>query len=323
MPEKVKKILSNILKFGGSAAAIWWVFSKISFKEVLSLYSTANLWYLIAALFLITLSFILSGFRQNLSFKSTGAHLTPLLNLKLFWLGLFYNLFLPSGIGGDGIKVYLVNKYRQNGVKKNIGAMLVNRIAGLVAVGMLTIVLYFLSGDEFKIGWIGWLLMPALYLFYYVVLRIFLKSFVPIHAGLFGWSMMLQFVQLLSAMMILFAFHQSTEITEYLFLFFLSAIATALPITIGGVGARELVFVYLAQIMHLNKELAVALSLMFNILSAFISLGGIYWLFFPPFRREKLPEAKIKSKTGAKIKKVTTTNAESSLSEHKGEHQEL
>ncbi len=298
MAEKVKKILSNVLKFGGSVAAIWWVFSKISLKEVLSLYSSANLWYLLASLLLIALSFILSGFRQNLSFKSTGAHLTPQLNLKLFWLGLFYNLFLPSGIGGDGIKVYLVNKYRQNGVKKNIGAMLANRISGLVAVGMLTIVLYFLSGDEFKIGWPGWLLIPALYLFYFFVLRLFLKSFVPIHAGLFGWSLLLQFVQLLSAMIILLAFHQSTEITEYLFLFFLSAIATALPITIGGLGARELVFVLLAKLMHLNNELAVALSLMFNILSAFISLGGIYWLFFPPFRREKLQKNRHKYNSG-------------------------
>lgn len=298
MPEKIKKILSNVLKFGGSVAAIWWVLSKISFKEVLALYSSANLWFLIVSFLLITLSFIISGFRQNLSFKSTGAHLTPQLNLKLFWLGLFYNLFLPSGIGGDGIKVYLVNKYRQNGVKKNIGAMLVNRVSGLVAIGMITIVLYYMSGDEFKVGWPGWILMPALYLFYYFVLRFFLKSFAPIHAGLFGWSMLLQFVQLLSAMMILFAFHQSTEITEYLFLFFLSAIATALPITIGGLGARELVFVLLARQMNLNNELAVALSLMFNILSAVISLGGLYWLFFPPFRKEKHAETSINQKSG-------------------------
>lgn len=319
MPEKIKKIVTNIIKFGGSAAAIWWVFSQISFKEVLALYYSANLWYLAAAFILITLSFILSGFRQNLSFRSTGAQLTPILNLKLFWLGLFYNLFLPSGIGGDGIKVYLVNKYRQNGVKKNIGAMLVNRISGLVAIGMLTILLYYLSGDDFNIGWIGFLLVPALYLFYYFVLRLFLKSFVPIHSGLFGWSMLLQFIQLLSAMMILFALHQSTEISEYLFLFFLSAIATALPITIGGVGARELAFVLLTKMTNLNNELAVALSLMFNILSAFISLGGIYWLFFPPFRREKLPDPELKRKTGTKRQKLSVTHADPSVSGGKGE----
>ncbi|HEY5509663.1 MAG TPA: lysylphosphatidylglycerol synthase transmembrane domain-containing protein [Prolixibacteraceae bacterium] len=288
MSEKVKKVVGNLLKLTVSVGAIWWVLSKIELKEVIILFSTANYWYLAVSFVLIAISFVLSGFRQNLSFRSTGAHISPILNLKLFWLGLFYNLFLPSGIGGDGVKVYLVNKYRQNGVKKNIGAMLVNRIAGLVAIGMITIFLYYFAGDEFKIGWYGWLCVPALYAFYYFVLKIFLKSFVPIHAGLFAWSLLLQLVQLVAAMFILYSFNQFTNVTEYLFVFFLSAIATALPITVGGVGAREMAFVLLANVLHLDKELAVALSVMFYILSAISSLGGIYWVFFPPFRKENL-----------------------------------
>jgi len=286
--EKVKKFVFNLLKLAVSIAAIWWVLSKISFREVLSVFSTANKWYLAGGLLFVVISSVLSGFRQNLSFRSTGAHISPLLNLKLFWLGMFYNLFLPGGIGGDGIKVYLVNKYRQNGVKKNIGAMLVNRIAGLVAIGILSILLYYISGDEFKIGWLGWLGIPLLYLFYFFVLRFFLKSFLPIHAGLFGWSMLLQLMQLISALFILYAFHQFTDVSEYLFLFFFSAIATALPVTIGGVGAREMVFLLGAKFLHLNNELSIALSLMFFLLSAFVSLGGIYWAFFPPFRKEQV-----------------------------------
>ena len=285
--DKIKKYSLNFLKLVVSVIAIWWVLRQISFQEVLTVYSTANLGYLVAGLFFIGVSSVLSGFRQNLSFRVTGARISPLLNLKLFWLGMFYNLFLPGGIGGDGVKVYLVNKYRQNGVKKNIGAMLVNRVSGLVAIGVITIVLYYISGDEFKIGWPGWLCLPFLYLFYYFVLRYFLKSFLPIHAGLFGWSMLLQLMQLIAALMILYSFHQFEGVSEYLFLFFFSAIATALPITIGGVGAREMVFLLGAKSLHLNNELSIALSLMFFLLSTLVSLGGIYWVFFPPFRREE------------------------------------
>ncbi len=316
MSEKVKKYITNLLKLAVSVLAFWYVLSKISLKDVLSLYSTSNILYLLAALFLIVISYVLSGFRQNLSFRVTGAHLSTMLNLKLFWLGLFYNLFLPSGIGGDGIKVYQVNKYRQNGVKKNIGAMLVNRVAGLEAIGMITIVLYYFSGDEFKIGWPGWLGIPALYIFYYFVLKYFLKSFLPIHGGLFGWSMLLQLIQLVAALFILYAFHQATEITEYLFLFFLSAIATVVPITIGGFGAREVVFVTLTPMLHLDNKIAVALSLMFYFLSAISSLGGLYWVFFPPFRRETPPAPKVKHKHKAKDPK-------SNLSEIQTENPEL
>jgi hypothetical protein len=47
-----------------------------------------------------------------------------------------------------------------------------------------------------------------------------------------------------------------------------------------------MVFLLGAKFLHLNNELSIALSLMFFLLSALVSLGGIYWVFFPPFRRE-------------------------------------
>lgn len=289
MKNKIKKLGTNLLKLGVSVSALWWVLSKIDFKEVIVVFSTSNIFYLGCSLFFLILSFILSAFRQNLSFKITGAHITQMLNIKLFWLGMFYNLFLPGGIGGDGYKVYLVNKYRKNGIKKNIGAMLVNRISGLVAIGMITIGLYYLSGINIPFGKLAWIGIPMLYGLYLVVLKYFFKSFFKIHAGLFWWSLSLQMMQFITVIFILWAFHQSTDIYDYMFLFFISAIATALPITIGGIGAREMVFFYGAKFLSLNFELSISLSFMFFLLSAFLSLGGMYWVFFPPFRREPVP----------------------------------
>ncbi len=212
-----------------------------------------------------------------------------MLNIKVFWLGMFYNLFLPGGIGGDGYKVYIINKYRKNSVKKNIGAMLVNRISGLVAIGMITIVLYYLSGIKLPYGNLIWIGIPLLYVLYLVVLKYFFKSFFKIHAGLFGWSALLQMMQFISALFILMAFHQASDIYDYLFLFFLSSVATALPITIGGIGAREMVFLFGAKYLSLNTEVSIALSLMFLFLTAFLSLIGMYWVFYPPFRKEPVP----------------------------------
>ena len=289
MKRRIKKIGINLLKLGFSVAAIWWVMSKISFKEVLVVFSTANGYYLLGASFFLVLSFVFSAFRQNLSFRNTGANLSQSLNIKLFWLGLFYNLFLPGGIGGDGIKVYLVNKYRKNGLKKNIGTMLVNRISGLVAVGMITIGLYYLSGLNIPYGSATWIGIPLGYAFYIFVLKFFFKSFFNIHAGLFYWSLALQIMQFISALFILLSFHQTTDLFDYLFLFFLSAIATALPITIGGIGAREMVFLIGAKTLGLDIELCIALSIMFFLICAIISFGGLYWVFFPPFRRELVP----------------------------------
>jgi glycosyltransferase 2 family protein len=294
---RLKKIGINLLKLGVSVSALWWVIHNISFKEVIAVVATSNIFYLGIALFFLIISFIFSAFRQNLSLRITGAHLTQMLNIKLLWLGMYYNLFLPGGIGGDGYKVYIIHKYRKNSVKKNIGAMLVNRISGLVAIGMMTIVLYYLSGINIQInlpyGKFAWIGIPLVYVLYLVVLKYFFKSFFKIHAGLFWWSLALQMMQFISAIFILWAFHQSADLFDYLFLFFISAIATALPITIGGIGAREMVFFYGAKFLGLNYEVSISLSLMFFVLSAFLSVWGVYWVFYPPFRRELVP-AKVK-----------------------------
>lgn len=289
MKNKLKKIGINLLKLGVSVLAILWVMSQISYKEVIHVFTTMNSFYVGCALFFLTISFVFSAFRQNLSLRITGAHLTEMLNLKIFWLGLFYNLFLPGGIGGDGYKVYIVHKYRKNSIKLNIGAMLVNRISGLVAIGMISIVLYYLAGINMPFGKLYWLGIPLVYVFYLLVLKFFFKSFLKIHAGLFWWSLALQMMQFISAVFILQAFHQSKDLFDYLFLFFISSIATALPITVGGIGAREMVFLIGSKYLSLDNEISIALSVMFLLLTALHSLGGMYWVFFPPFRREAVP----------------------------------
>jgi len=47
-----------------------------------------------------------------------------------------------------------------------------------------------------------------------------------------------------------------------------------LPFTIGGVGARELVFLLGAQWLQTNKDTAVAFSLLFFLITAISSLAG-------------------------------------------------
>ena len=49
---------------------------------------------------------------------------------------------------------------------------------------------------------------------------------------------------------------------EYLLVFFISSIATILPLTLGGVGIRELVFIKAVEISEIEQDTAVALSVL-------------------------------------------------------------
>ena len=61
--------------------------------------------------------------------------------------------------------------------------------------------------------------------------------------------------------------------------FLCSSIVSVIPLTIGGIGSRELTFVYGAQWFNLSEEKSLGTSMLFFILNALVSLIGIYFYF--------------------------------------------
>ena len=54
------------------------------------------------------------------------------LTLCLCYVGMFYNLFLPGGIGGDAYKVYQLRKYHQGRTFAIVQAMIFDRLNGFL-----------------------------------------------------------------------------------------------------------------------------------------------------------------------------------------------
>ena len=64
-----------------------------------------------------------------------------------------------------------------------------------------------------------------------------------------------------------------------------------LPITLGGIGAREVTFFYGAQILGIETDGAVALSISFFVVNALVSLIGVYFHFRKPMVTKSLSES--------------------------------
>ena len=94
-------------------------------------------------------------------------------------------------------------------------------------------------------------------------------------------ALCVQILQAFSAWFILRALGYSDQVIPYLFLFLISSIIAVLPITIGGIGTRELTFLIGADIMGLNIEVSIAMSLMFYLITLFVSFFGMYFSLFP------------------------------------------
>jgi len=64
----------------------------------------------------------------------------------------------------------------------------------------------------------------------------------------------------------------------YLFIFLVSSVVAVLPLTIGGMGARELTFFYFAGLLQMETGISVMVSLLFFLISLASSIPGF---FFP------------------------------------------
>lgn len=279
---RLKNQLKTGLKLLLTGLALYLVFRKIDTEQLFQLTKTIHWLWLVPAVVLFILSKVATAIRLNRYFENIGIHLTEGQNWRLYLIGMFYNLFLPGGIGGDGYKVYLLNKEFKTPVKKLVQAALLDRLGGLVAIvfllfGLFLVVKVDLAFFESSV-WNG-VMMAGLMLTipaFWLVQKYLFKDFLPSFWSGNAWSFAGQIAQLICAWFILLALGIKDNILAYQLVFLLSSIVAVLPLTIGGVGARELVFVYAHTYAGIEETAAVAFSLIFFLISAAVSFAGSF-----------------------------------------------
>ena len=277
MKIKLNKNVKTALKIIISVAALFFVFNKIEFNEVMTIYKQSNLGFLLFALLLFALSKFVAAFRLNHFLKAIDINISHSFNLKLYILGMFYNLFLPGGIGGDGYKVFLLNKQFGTKSKRIIAALLFDRLSGMLALFILTCGLAYFIDIPLVYKYFIWAAIPLSVLGFYLVVKYLSPVFTKLLPLVSIQSLVVQSVQVVCAWFILKGIGIQNMEIEYLFVFLISSVVATLPITIGGIGSREITFLYGAEFMGLETDSSVALSLMFYIITALVSFFGIYY----------------------------------------------
>jgi uncharacterized membrane protein YbhN (UPF0104 family) len=273
----LKKIAKLLLKTAVTLGAIAYVFSQIDFSELGSILAAADWFWLAAAFIAFNASKILSSVRLNRYFRELQIDLDEKTNLILYYIGMFYNLFLPGGISGDGYKIYLLNKAFHTGFKPLTQATLLDRISGLAALLFLGGVLFVFSSFAALFP----LLVPAAVIGIVLVLPVtwlmtkkLFGRFLPIFRVTAWYAFGVQGLQLLSALFIVYALGMSAATVDYLTLFLVSSVVAVLPVSIGGIGLRELTFLYGFELIGGDVNTAVSFSLLFFIITVLSSLAG-------------------------------------------------
>ncbi|MCA0957833.1 flippase-like domain-containing protein [Muricauda ruestringensis] len=284
MTEKLRKKLITALKIIVSAVLIYFIFTKIELKDVVQTLKKSEPLYLFMALLFFVLSKIISAFRTNLYFHQMGAKVSQLSNLKLYLLGMFYNLFLPGGIGGDAYKGYLIQKEYQPGTKKVVSSLLLDRLSGMLLLFIYACVLALLSKNEFfqSFFWLIVAAIPLSVVAFWFVNKIFFNSTLPVFWKSVSFSALVQLAQLVCVLFVLKSLSVDMDFIEYLLVFLVSSIVSVIPLTIGGIGSREVTFLYGAKWLGLDESTSIGISFTFFLITALTSLFGVIYHFKKP-----------------------------------------
>ncbi|MEM9647977.1 MAG: lysylphosphatidylglycerol synthase transmembrane domain-containing protein [Bacteroidota bacterium] len=284
MTEKLRKKLLTALKIVVSVALIYFIFTKIDFKEVVGTLKDSNPSYLLLGVLLVAGSKAIGALRLNLYFHQIGVKLTHRSNFKLYLLGMFYNLFLPGGISGDAYKGYVIQKKYKAGTKKVVAVLFLDRLSGLLAIFVYCCVLAILLNYQLFESF-TWLILGgiplAIFVFWWLVKRFFPYT-LPVFWKSFGYSLLVQGTQMICILCILKSLSIAWGIFEYLFVFLISSIVSVIPLTIGGIGSREVTFLYGAKWLGLDANTSISISFIFFLITALVSFFGILFHFKKP-----------------------------------------
>lgn len=281
MKNKFRRYLTILVKVTVTVAALWYVFSRIDVKQVLDAMRGSGPGFLAGALVLFVLSKLLSSVRLNRFLATIDIRISQGSHWKLYLLGMFYNLFLPGGIGGDGYKIYYLTKRYEVVTRTIFWVVLLDRIIGVVVLFCMSVILFCVLPDMGKYAWYAWLMIPLSVFVAYIIIRRFFPYLLPVFTISQFYSLGIQLLQLASALLILLSLKAPGQIESYLFVFLISSIVAVLPLTIGGIGSREFTFMLGAQWLGLDLNLSISLSLIFYLITAFTSFWGIIYSVGP------------------------------------------
>ncbi|MEO8887282.1 MAG: lysylphosphatidylglycerol synthase transmembrane domain-containing protein [Mucilaginibacter sp.] len=283
-------ITKTLLKIAVTTVLLYFVYKHVPITDVKNRLLNANYWWMFGGLICFFLSIVVSSWRLQSFFKSINLKLDSRFNFRLYLLGLFYNFLLPGGIGGDGYKIYMLNKSYKLPAKKVFWAIMFDRLSGLWAIGLITVALiFFIPQIDVQISIPLGIFVAASGIYYFVAYMFFREYTRYFFAG-HAKAILVQGLQVLTIIFILLGQNFDGKYSPYLLSFLVSALATIIPISVGGAGIRETVFTQLTKVFPMDKSLAVFLPGSFYIISLLVALLGVYYVLRPSRLEDGLPK---------------------------------
>lgn len=287
----MKKIITTLLKAGVSVAILVYLFRKIDFAEVWQLFKHVHVEYLLVALGLYLLGQALCAYRWKLVSSVMGFNNSFGEFFTYYYIGIFFNLFLPTAIGGDVGKCYYLARGNKK-VLRAVVSVLADRGTGLIVLVMIAgISLTMVNGVALPSSLPAGILMGNTLILIGLVVPLFAGKYLSgfgekVSLLLTYWK---QPVPLIKAIGISFIFHALIIIIHiligvslrltipwefYLFVVPLVVTVSMLPVSLSGIGLREGAYVFFLAFVNIPKTEALTFAFGWFTIMVMSSLAG-------------------------------------------------
>jgi uncharacterized protein (TIRG00374 family) len=319
MNSRLKSSLIFLLKLVVTIVPAYFVCRNIvmdpewSVDDLYRIFTVNSIWPLLAAVLCLAVSNFTACLQWKLLLEKQNVKLKYGHLLKLYYVGLFFNNFMPGNVGGDAKKIYDI---RMQGGQDSVGAGLTatffDRLFGLFFITLfaLAVGLLFFMHDEAQRAFMWpsvWIFLGFCALFASLFSRRLGKLLCSLMVKIFpakingrlvhmferfqqfrslrlwvsisGLSAVTQSLRILVHCFCGIAIGVDLSICWYFYYIPLVAIVSALPISIGGFGPRE----FLAQSLFARAGVPGLESVVIQLLAYFVSLllslfGGFAFL---------------------------------------------
>jgi uncharacterized protein (TIRG00374 family) len=304
-----RKRLFDLLKIGISLALIVIILRSVDVNALWKVMRNANPWYLLAVLVVVMAGVVLRAYRWQILLHDQGVNASLRELTSLWFVSFLFTNLLPSGIGGDAIKMYELSRSSERGAEA-VSSVLVDRFMGLFALqaiglvalafswrlvpGEIVLLTVAVFGASLLAAWVVsyrrlWNALARWVPLFDRLLSI--KAVGSLVASLQGYSSSallrsfgvgVAFNVLLIAMNVLIgtALGADLRLPYYLIFVPITSLVLILPISFAGLGVREGTYVFLFSQVGIAQEVALSLSLLVYVLGTVSPglVGGVVYV---------------------------------------------
>jgi len=306
--DKTKIFFGKIIRTLITLIALFWIFKTVNFENILLTIKNTNLRYVLLASILFQISVFIRTYRWKILLQSTLPSVSYSTLLMLNYSGSFFDVFLPTGFGGDIIRTFELNKAdNKTSIVDNAGIVLLDRFAGFTALFTICIAAlpFAISFIPKQLAiWIATIAISGLVSATILITNVGVKSLVKLlnrfsfMQGLSTYILKIASItkkRLLNAWFVSLFFHLiiigvhyslslalHSNISIIVFFVFTPVVALTLLLpSIRGLGLRENTYEYLLSQVGAPEAMGVALGLLiFSVKIITGLIGGMVYLYY-------------------------------------------